>query len=183
MLSPFFGGLPVDDAATAPPWRWPYRPAASLRGARVRVLGSACDELKGSDSRWFNDHQQPMSAGRSLGLSLCSRDFAQGLQVVDHPPCIACGRLPLIRRTSARGVQEACFQTARFDRCESPGQMVREPWLATEDPREESAAGLTGVTFATLRLRDAPEHLLDVPTAAGPTDLAAFPATNRSTHL
>ncbi len=147
------------------------------------MLGSACDDLKGSDGRWFNDHEQPMSAGRSGGLSLGSRDFAPVLQVVDHPPCIACGRLPPISLTSGSGVQEVCFQAARFDRCDSPGQMVRDPWLATEDPREESAAGLTGVTFATLRLRDAPENLLDVPTAAGPAHLAAFPATNRSAHL
>lgn len=46
-------------------------------------LGQACDDTLGGDGRWFNDHEDPMAAGRITGLNLSSPDFAPVLQVID----------------------------------------------------------------------------------------------------
>lgn len=46
-------------------------------------LGQACDDRLGDDGRWFNDHEQTMSAGTRIGLNLSSADFAPVLQVID----------------------------------------------------------------------------------------------------
>jgi hypothetical protein len=46
-------------------------------------LGQACDDVLGDDGRWFNDHEQTMSAGMRIGLNLSSADFAPVLQVID----------------------------------------------------------------------------------------------------
>lgn len=46
-------------------------------------LGAACDDVRGPDGRWFNDHEQPMPGGQSFGLNLSSADFAPRLQVID----------------------------------------------------------------------------------------------------
>ena len=45
-------------------------------------LGAACDDVRGTDGRWYNDHEQPMPGGQSFGLNLSSQDFSPRLQVI-----------------------------------------------------------------------------------------------------
>lgn len=78
------GLLLTQQAPPPPPLMWPYRPPPVSEGlAYGGMLGSACDDTKGSDGRWFNDHEHPMSAGLPVGLNLSSSDFAPVLQIID----------------------------------------------------------------------------------------------------
>jgi hypothetical protein len=62
----------------------PHRPPPLASGlAYGGQLGQACDDVRGDDGRWFNDHEHPMAAGRAMGLNLSSPDFAPVLQVID----------------------------------------------------------------------------------------------------
>lgn len=77
--------LGLQDGPPPPPLPpMPGRPPPLAEGlAYGGQLGLSCDDVRGDDGRWFNDHEHPMAAGRITGLNLSSPDFAPVLQVID----------------------------------------------------------------------------------------------------
>lgn len=62
----------------------PGRPPPIASGfAFGGALGSACDDVRGEDGRWFNDHALALRPGQRIGLNVSSPDFAPLLRVLD----------------------------------------------------------------------------------------------------
>ena len=78
--------LGLQDQPPPPPMPpMPGRPPPLADGlAYGGHLGLACDDTRGDDGHWFNDHAHPMAAGRVTGLNLSSPDFAPVLRVIDQ---------------------------------------------------------------------------------------------------
>ncbi|HWQ87855.1 hypothetical protein [Brevundimonas sp.] len=70
----------------------PGRPPPIASGfAFGGVLGSACDDRRGDDGRWFNDHALSLGPGQSVGLNVSSREFAPLMQVIDADGGVVAG--------------------------------------------------------------------------------------------
>lgn len=73
-----------DDLPPRPP-SYPGRPPPLADGeAFGGMLGSACDDARGEDGRWYNDHVLSLAPGQRLGIIVSSPDFAPWIQIIDR---------------------------------------------------------------------------------------------------